>query len=101
MLLSLKNKTFRNYADHSTPLKNNYLFSAMAGTFWYLQFIFYCMGENKMGNKPGSWMLSIAFIILLSNRWELGFSEWRGVNRKTFASILSGIGVIIYGNFLF
>ena len=31
------------------PMLANYLFSALAGTTWYMQFFFYSMGETQMG----------------------------------------------------
>jgi L-rhamnose-H+ transport protein len=52
MLLNARNKTFGNYTDSSTPLLSNYIFSALAGTTWFLQFFFYGMGESKLGNGP-------------------------------------------------
>jgi L-rhamnose-H+ transport protein len=32
-----------------------YLFCALAGTTWHMQFLFYSMGETQMyGNDPGA-----------------------------------------------
>jgi L-rhamnose-H+ transport protein len=58
-----------DYTDGKSPLTANYLFSALAGTTWYLQFFFYGMGESKLGNGASSWILHMAFIILVSNMW--------------------------------
>ncbi|MEO8110358.1 MAG: L-rhamnose/proton symporter RhaT, partial [Ginsengibacter sp.] len=44
MILNARNKTFGDYTDKKTPLFNNYLFAALAGTTWFLQFFFYGMG---------------------------------------------------------
>ena len=105
MLLNARNKTFGNYVDSKTPLGRNYLFSAMAGTTWFLQFFFYGMGESKLGNGASSWILHMAFIILIANVWGIVLKEWHGVSRKTKTTIITGIGVIIlsvlvvgYGN---
>lgn len=38
MMLNKKNKTFGDYTNKNVSLKRNYLFSAMAGTTWFLQF---------------------------------------------------------------
>ena len=107
MLLNARNKTFGNYTDSSTPLLRNYIFSALAGTTWFLQFFFYGMGESKLGNGPSSWILHMAFIILIANSWGLVLNEWKGVNKKTITTIIAGILVIIlsvlivgYGNYL-
>jgi L-rhamnose-H+ transport protein len=52
------------------PLFENYLFSALAGTTWYLQFFFYTMGETKMGKFGfASWTLHMASIIIFSTMW--------------------------------
>ena len=107
MILNYRNKSFRDYNNGRTPLFNNYLFAALAGTIWFLQFFFYGMGESKLGNGASSWILHMAFIILVSTMWGFVFREWKGVHRKTLRTILLGIGVIIasvvivgYGNSL-
>ena len=56
----------------------NYLFAAVAGTTWFLQFFFYGMGESKLGNGASSWILHMATIIITSNFWGLYFKEWKG-----------------------
>jgi len=77
----------------------------LAGTTWFLQFFFYGMGESKLGNGPSSWILHMAFIILVANMWGLVLKEWKDVSKKTNATIIAGIIVIIisvmvvgYGN---
>ena len=72
MILNARNKTFGNYTDKTTPLLKNYLFSALAGTTWFLQFFFYGMGESRLGNGASSWILHMAFIILIANLWGAG-----------------------------
>jgi L-rhamnose-H+ transport protein len=107
MVLNLRNKTFGDYTNRSSPLLKNYLFSALAGTMWFLQFFFYGMGESKLGNGASSWILHMAFIILIANVWGLVLREWKGVGKKTNATIIAGIAIIIvsvlvvgYGNSL-
>jgi L-rhamnose-H+ transport protein len=95
MILNARNKTFGDYANKKTPLASNYLFAALAGTTWFLQFFFYGMGESKLGNGPSSWILHMAFIILVANMWGVLLKEWKGVNRKTTATISIGIITII------
>jgi len=107
MILNARNKTFGDYANKKTPLLANYIFAALAGTTWFLQFFFYGMGESKMGNGASSWILHMAFIILVANMWGLVLKEWKGVDKKTINTIIAGIIVIIasvllvgYGNSL-
>jgi L-rhamnose-H+ transport protein len=83
MILNARNKTFGNYTDSKTPLLKNYIFSALAGTTWFLQFFFYGMGESKLGNGASSWILHMAFIILIANMLGASFlNEWKGVSKK-------------------
>jgi L-rhamnose-H+ transport protein len=107
MLLNAHNKTYKDYTNKKLPLFKNYLLCALAGTAWFLQFFFYGMGESKMGNGPSSWILHMAFIILVANMWGLVLKEWKGVSKNTSRTIIAGIITIIisvlivgYGNAL-
>lgn len=105
LILNSRNKTFSDYVNPAKPLMNNYVFAALAGTTWFLQFFFYGMGESKMGNGASSWILHMAFIILVSNVWGIAMQEWKGVSTKTKSTIALGIFTILvsvllvgYGN---
>lgn len=104
-ILNLRNKTYGDYTNKKTPLLKNYIFSALAGTTWFLQFFFYGMGESKLGNGASSWILHMAFIILIANMWGLLLKEWSAVSKRTFSTFVMGIITIIlsvllvgYGN---
>jgi L-rhamnose-H+ transport protein len=94
--LNFRNKTFSDYTNKNSPLMNNYLFSALAGTMWFLQFFFYGMGESKLGNGASSWIFHMAFIILVANGWGITLKEWKGVSTKTRNTIITGIVLIIF-----
>jgi L-rhamnose-H+ transport protein len=105
MILNARNKTFGDYSNQKTPLLKNYIFSALAGTTWFLQFFFYGMGESRLGNGASSWILHMAFIILVANLWGLALKEWKGVKTKTLGTVIAGIIIILisivvvgYGN---
>ncbi|MBT1700424.1 L-rhamnose/proton symporter RhaT [Fulvivirgaceae bacterium PWU4] len=100
IILHLQNKTLGDYTSAKAPLANNYLFSALAGTTWFLQFFFYGMGESKLGNGASSWILHMAFIILVSNMWGIALKEWKGVSVKTKFTIATGILTILASVFL-
>lgn len=107
MILNTQNKSFGNYTDTNTPLLKNYLWSALAGTMWFLQFFFYGMGESKLGNGASSWILHMAFIILVANMWGILLKEWKGVSPRTRTTFILGIVTIFlsvilvgYGNAL-
>jgi L-rhamnose-H+ transport protein len=88
------------------PLTANWLFCVLAGTFWYLQFFFYQMGQSQMGKYEfSSWTLHMASIIIFSTLWGIYFKEWRGAQPFTkklvvlMLAFLVGSTIIIgYGN---
>jgi len=104
-VLNLRLKTFGDYINRETPLfKNDIFFSALAGSTWFLHF-FLRHGASKLGNRSSSWILHMAFVILVSNLRGFYFNEWQGVTRTTPRTIMAGILVIIisvivvgYGN---
>jgi L-rhamnose-H+ transport protein len=90
------------------PMLANYLFSALAGTTWYMQFFFYTMGETQMGRfKFSSWTLHMASIIIFSTLWGIALREWKGSGPRTkllvacTLIVLVGSTVIVgYGNYI-
>ena len=95
-------------APNHAPMLMNYVFSAIAGITWYLQFFFYTMGETKMGHyKFSSWTLHMASIMIFSTLWGIALREWNGTGRRTkilvalslFVLILSTV-VVGYGNYV-
>jgi L-rhamnose-H+ transport protein len=53
------------------------------------------MGESRLGNGASSWILHMAFIILIANVWGLVLKEWKGVSKKAYATVIAGIAIII------
>jgi L-rhamnose-H+ transport protein len=107
--LSLKNRSTREFIDRqSSPLAANYLFAALAGVTWYVQFMFYGMGTTKMGKYDfSSWSILMAFTIVFSNLWGLALKEWKGSSKRIYVLIGAGIIILILstvvigaGNFL-
>ena len=94
-ILSVKNKSYTDFTNKSTPIAKNIMFSALAGGIWFLQFFFYGMGESKLGNGASSWILHMSTIILTANMWGIYRKEWKGVAAKTKWTIAIGIVVIL------
>ena len=94
-ILSIKNRAYKDFVNTSKPIGKNLLFSALAGTIWFLQFFFYGMGESKLGNGASSWILHMSMIILTANMWGIYRGEWKGVTPKTRWTITVGIAIII------
>jgi L-rhamnose-H+ transport protein len=90
------------------PLLSNYIFSAIAGVTWYLQFFFYSMGQTKMGKYDfSSWTLHMASIIIFATLWGIALHEWKGTSKRTHVLIAIGLVVLIgstvivgFGNYL-
>ena len=95
LYLLIKHKTYGDYQKSTAPLTKNFLLCALAGTTWYMQFFFYGMGESRLGNGASSWILHMAFIILISNAWGVILKEWKGVSKPTYWAIIGGITTII------
>ncbi len=102
VFLNIKNRTAKNYLNSDgASLAGNYIFSALAGITWYLQFMFYGMGNTKMGKYNfASWSVLMALIIVFSNIWGLIFREWKGTSRRTHRIIFAGILVLILSIFI-
>ncbi len=90
------------------PLASNYLFCALAGVTWYMQFFFYTMGETKMGAyRFSSWTIHMASIVLFSTLWGVALKEWRGAGKTAIRLLGIGLAVLLgstlvigYGNYL-
>src|ERR1700723_2070719 len=95
-------------AGVKAPMLANYLFSALAGTTWYMQFFFYTMGETQMGcYKFSSWTLHMASIIIFSTLWGIGLNEWKGAGGRTrllvafsLLVLVSSTVIVGYGNYI-
>jgi L-rhamnose-H+ transport protein len=90
------------------PMLPNYLFSALAGVTWYMQFFFYSMGETQMGKFGfSSWTLHMASIIIFSSLWGIALKEWKGSSGFTKSLLFMGLATLVfstiivgYGNYL-
>jgi L-rhamnose-H+ transport protein len=95
-------------ATVKTPMLANYMFSALAGTTWYMQFFFYTMGETQMGRyKFSSWTLHMASIIIFSTLWGVALKEWNGSGTRTKLLVVFSLMVLVtstaivgYGNYV-
>jgi len=74
----------------------NWVWSAMAGTLWCLQFFFYGLGHVKMGNfKFASWVLHMSMLIFFSYIVGLIMKEWKSVKNKTYIVLIIGLIILI------
>ena len=74
----------------------NWVWSALAGTLWCLQFFFYGLGHVKMGNfKFASWVLHMSMLIFFSYIVGLIMKEWKSVKHKTYIVLIIGLIILI------
>jgi L-rhamnose-H+ transport protein len=98
--LNARNRSSGQYLGRSSvgepaPLLPNYLFSALGGVTWYLQFFFYSMGTTKMGEYDfSSWTLHMASIIAFSTIWGIALKEWKGTSARTRNYIAAGLALL-------
>jgi L-rhamnose-H+ transport protein len=75
---------------------HNWLWSAMAGTLWCLQFFFYGLGHVKMGNfQFASWVLHMSMLIFFSYIVGLLMKEWKSVKPMTYLVLIIGLLTLI------
>ena len=78
----------------------NYALSAFAGSLWYTQFFFYGLGHVKMGSFMfASWALHMSMLIFFSYIIGVIMKEWRGVNRRTYITLIVALLVLV-GSFI-
>jgi L-rhamnose-H+ transport protein len=75
---------------------HNWLWSALAGTFWCLQFFFYGLGHVKMGHfRFASWVLHMSMLIFFSYIVGVLMKEWKEVKRGTYLILIIGLLTLI------
>jgi L-rhamnose-H+ transport protein len=84
------------FSASRNPVFRNLVFSALAGTIWFVQFFFYGMGESMMGRYGfAAWSILMSSTIVFSNLWGLYFKEWKGVHRLTLQVVYTGLVVLV------
>ena len=86
---------------NAAPLVVNCLLCIVAGSLWYLQSLFYGMGETKMGHyRFAGWSALMVCIIVFSNLWGLAFREWKGTSTATKRWLVAGLVVLAISAFM-
>jgi L-rhamnose-H+ transport protein len=87
---------------------SNIVWGCLAGLLWYLQFIFYGMGHNRMDTLGvASWPLHMIMLILFSTLVAIVRREWSSCSPNTRRLVIAAISILIlsvivigYGNHL-
>lgn len=97
LILSFKNKSFSDYSDKKSPLRNNYIFALMAGFIWFAQFVFKGIGTTQVPSDISfiTWSILFSCVIVFSNIIGMITGEWKGVSRRTVSVLMLGLVTLI------
>ena len=100
VIAGLRNGTIREFLPKqglsSRQIFHNWIWSALAGTFWCLQFFFYGLGHVKMGNfQFASWVLHMSMLIFFSYIVGVVMKEWKNVKPRTYIILIIGLLTLI------
>ena len=100
--LSLKNRSIQNfYKPVGSVLMFNYLFCALAGFLWYINYVFFGMGKAQMGEFSFvAWGILMTLTIVCATLWGLYRGEWKGVTIKIRSMMWIGLVILIFASFL-
>lgn len=103
LFLGFRNKTVSDYirARDRKTLFLNYGFGLLAGLLWFSQFIFYGMGQSKMGPYTfTSWGILMALTIGFASVWGLIRGEWKGAPVKVYVIMALSLLILIAASFM-
>jgi L-rhamnose-H+ transport protein len=79
----------------------NYGFGLLAGVLWFSQFIFYGMGQSKMGPFTfTSWGILMALTIGFASVWGLIRGEWKGAPIRIYVIMALSLLILIAASFM-
>jgi L-rhamnose-H+ transport protein len=100
IVLGIRQKTLREFKVSEgisrSQLVKNTLWSALAGTLWFVQFLFYGLGHVQMGNyRFISWVLHMSMLIFFSYVVGMIMKEWKRVSRRTYILLVIALLTLI------
>jgi L-rhamnose-H+ transport protein len=100
IVLGIRQKTLKEFTvseglSRSRLIKNT-LWSALAGTLWFVQFLFYGLGHVQMGNyRFISWVLHMSMLIFFSFGIGLIMKEWKNVSKNTYITLIIALITLV------
>lgn len=99
-IVSCKNKTIKELVPSSEQKGSTYtanlVLSAMAGSLWYLQFLFLGMANVRMGEfEFAGWGIHMFMLIFFSFIVGLIMKEWKNTTKKTFNTLLVALAILL------
>jgi L-rhamnose-H+ transport protein len=100
MVVGLRKGTLKEFLPQNglpgITIFRNWLWSALAGTLWTMQFFFYGLGHVKMGNfQFASWVLHMSMLIFFSYIVGVLMKEWKNVKFMTYFLLIVGLLVLV------
>lgn len=100
IVLGIKQKTLKEFTVSEglsrSRLVKNTLWSALAGTMWFVQFLFYGLGHVQMGNyRFISWVLHMSMLIFFSYVVGMIMKEWKNVSKNTYTTLIIALLTLI------
>jgi L-rhamnose-H+ transport protein len=100
MVLGIRQKTLKEFTVSEglsqSRIYKNLLWSALAGTLWFVQFLFYGLGHVQMGNyRFISWVLHMSMLIFFSFGIGLIMKEWKSVSKSTYITLMIALLTLV------
>lgn len=98
--VSIKNRTIKELIPSSeqsgSTYTTNFALSAVAGSLWYLQFLFLGMANVRMGEfEFAGWGIHMFMLIFFSFIVGLIMKEWKSVTKGTFNTLLLALAILL------
>ncbi|MDR2763949.1 MAG: hypothetical protein LBB90_02855 [Tannerella sp.] len=102
LYLSVKSKSLKRFIQSDgCSLWMNYLWCALAGFLWYVNYVFFGMGKSRMGEFSFvAWGILMTMTIVFASLWGVYRGEWKNVSRKVYAWMWTGLAVLVAASFL-
>lgn len=100
IVAGIRNRTILELNPKNSPSRGgyarNFLWSALGGSLWYIQFFFYGLGHVRMGNfMAASWVIHMSMLIFFSYIVGIIMKEWRSLKRSIIIILITGLFVLL------
>ncbi|MEP6676802.1 MAG: L-rhamnose/proton symporter RhaT [Ferruginibacter sp.] len=100
VIAGIRKKTIREFLPNANlsaaTVRSNWGWSALAGTLWSMQFLFYGLAHVQMGAfQFVSWGLHMSMLIFFSYLVGILMKEWKGIKPGTNLILVVGLLILI------